>query len=56
MVNPHAVSGHQNVISYNARAATARALSAVSGHQNVISYNQEIGSSGQEMLCLDIKT
>ena len=37
-----AVSGHQNVISYNSNNDRSNALRAVSGHQNVISYNDAV--------------
>ena len=51
-----AVSGHQNVISYNDAADMVLADCAVSGHQNVISYNGRLHRRGSVLLCLDIKT
>ena len=51
-----AVSGHQNVISYNPRIVVSGMAFAVSGHQNVISYNLIGEISTFSMLCLDIKT
>ena len=51
-----AVSGHQNVISYNQEIGSSGQEIAVSGHQNVISYNDIISDMEHYKLCLDIKT